>query len=148
MNAGGGRAGSALQFYLYNTTGSGISGFHYDPLVREVVEAEEVPRVSLLRPRASRASRVVSLHDASPLETAVRRETEAAARARGRVEGGERGRIVDIDGEDFLETEARRGAEAMARARRRVEEGGRGRAVDFDGRDIDRSAGGPTRPLG
>ena len=72
-----------------------------------------VSRPSLLQPRAVRASRVVSLHDANPLET-----------------------------------EARRDVEATARARRRVEEGERGRAVDFDGQDLDRSAGGPSRPLG
>ena len=73
---------------------------------------------------------------------------EAIARARLRVEAGERGRVIDMDGEEFLVTEARRDAEATARARRRVEEGERGRAVDFDGQDIDRSAGGPSRPLG
>ena len=32
--AGDGRDGLPLQVHLFNTTGSGISGFHYDPLVR------------------------------------------------------------------------------------------------------------------
>ena len=105
-------------------------------------------RPSLLRPRASRASRVVSVHDANPLETAALRDAEAAARARRRVEGEGRGRVVDVDGEEFLEAEARGDEEALARARRRVQEGERGRAVDFQGRDIDRSSGGPSRPLG
>ena len=35
--SGAGRADPALQLCLYNTTGGGISGFHYDPLLRRSV---------------------------------------------------------------------------------------------------------------
>ena len=110
VNPGGGRAGPAVQFYLYNTTGSGISGFHYDPLLRGDVAA---PRASLLQPRAVRASRIVSIHDPNPLETEARRDADATVRARQRRDEWERGRVTGLDGED-----------------------------------IDRSAGGPSRPLG
>ena len=142
---GAGRAGPALRFCLYNMTGDGISGFHYDLLLRR---GAGLPRASLLRPRAVQASRVVSLHDARPLETAARREVEGMARSRLRREAGERGRVIDINGEEFLETARCREAEQTARGQQRAQEGERGRAVDLDGRDLDRSAGGPSRPLG
>ena len=35
--SGAGRPDPALQLCLYNTTGGGISGFHYDPLLRRSV---------------------------------------------------------------------------------------------------------------
>ena len=98
QSSGAGRGGPALQFYLYNTTGSGISGFHYDPLLREGAEA---PRASLLRPRALRPSRVVSVHDPDPLGTEARMDAEATARARQRREEWQRGRATGFDGEDM-----------------------------------------------
>ena len=142
---GAGRAGLALRFCLYNTTGEGISGLHCNLLLRR---GADLPRASLLRPRAVQASRVVSLHDARPLETAARREVEGMARSRLRREAGERGRVIDINGQEFLETARCREAEQTARGQQRAQEGERGRAVDFDGQDLDRSAGGPSRPLG
>ena len=145
QSPGAGRGGPALQFHLYNTTGSGISGFHYDPLLRE---AGGVRRAPLLRPRALRASRVVSVHDLDPFGTEARMDAEASARARQRRDEWEHGRVTGLDGEDPLGTEARLDAEATARARQRRDDWERGRATGVDGEDIDRAAGGPGRPLG
>ena len=146
---GAGRAGPALRFCLYNTTGDGISGFHYDPLLHR---RADLPRVSLLRPRAvqdvahSGAASVVDRPSdgasGSAASSSVSRPSLLQPRA------VRASRVVSLHDANPLETEARRDVEAMACARRRVEEGERGRAVDFDGHDIDRRAGGPSRPLG
>ena len=146
---GAGRAGPALRFCLYNTTGDGISGFHYDPLLHR---RADLPRVSLLRPRAvqdvahSGAASVVDRPSDGASGSAAGSSVSRPSLLQPRAVRASR--VVSLHDANPLETEARRDVEAMARARRRVEEGERGRAVDFDGQDIDRRAGGPSRPMG
>jgi len=160
----GAGSGPALEMHVFNWTGQGLDGYHYDPLLpgapaHQVVdlEAEDVFPPSSSKPQTSAVSREPLLKrrkgdglgrailsataegppPASSAGSAASSSTYATVRQNVVVSGFGDERCADVDRQ---RAQLDRGERQRARDRR--ETGRAGRARDIDNRDLDRGAGG------